>query len=93
MPVCAWELVFSWKAEGFGLSVCIVHATPQGMFSVAGDPHIVMLFHKLVHKINRTRVGAWQSDQDGRLSRTVLYKLPMRGPAWVRRLCGKAHLY
>ena len=56
------------------------------------DPATLLLFHKLVHRDERVTIEPWREEPSAcagaRRCRSVVYKLPMRGPAWFRRLCG-----
>lgn len=61
------------------------------------DANTLLLFHKLVHCDERVAIEPWREESDAcggaRRCRSVVYKLPMRGPAWFRRLCGAPPAY
>ena len=65
----------------------------QDMLAVSCDSTTLLLFHQLVHRDERVTIEPWREEPGAcggaaRRRRAVVYKLPMRGPAWFRRLCG-----
>lgn len=62
------------------------------MLAVSTDPNTLLLFHKLVHRDERVAIEPWREEPGAcggtHRCRSVVYKLPMRGPTWFRRLCG-----